>query len=65
MAILKCNFHCFCNALSGTAIYAAISKMSVTFEEVLTKDEEQEDFLKQSDTLRPKISQTCKLNARR
>ena len=46
------QFYCFCNALSGTAIFAAISKMSVAFEVVLTKDEEQTDFLKQNDTLR-------------
>jgi len=45
-AIPKCNFHCFCNALSGTAIFAAISKMSLAFEKVLTTDEKQENFYK-------------------
>jgi len=44
--IPKCNFHCFCNALSGTAILAAILKMSSAFEKVLTKDEKQENFYK-------------------
>jgi len=39
---------------SGTAFFAAISKMSVSFEEVLTKDEEQEHFLKQNAALRPR-----------
>jgi len=53
MANFKCNFHRVCNVLSGTAIFAAISKMSVSFEEVLTKDEEQEHFLKENATLRP------------
>ena len=53
MAIPKCNFHCFCNALIRTAIFAAISKMSVPFKNVLTKNEKQVDFLKQNATLRP------------
>jgi len=49
----KCNFHRVCNVLSDTAIFAAISKMYVAFEEVLTKEEEQGHFLKQNATLRP------------
>jgi len=54
MANPKCNFYRVFNVLSGTAIFAAISKMYVSFEEVLTKDEEQELFLKQNATLRPR-----------
>jgi len=53
MVIPKCSFYRVRNVLSGTSIFAAISKMSVAFEEVLTKDDEQEHFLRQNATLPP------------
>jgi len=53
MVIPKCSFYRVRNVLSGTSIFAAISKISVAFEEVLTKDDEQEHFLRQNATLPP------------